>query len=87
MWDRGTTPLSTNSPSTKPGHFRAQASFIDEDETCRIEVELTVEPVLTTLQKIGAFLRQCMCGLFLNVQPRFRSQTSRPLQPMELPFV
>lgn len=62
--DRGTTPLFTNSPSTKPGHFRAQPSFVDEDEPCRIEIELTVEPVLTTLPKITAFLLQCMCSLF-----------------------
>lgn len=38
--------------------------FIDEEETCRVEIELTVDPVLTTLQKIGALLLRCMCGLF-----------------------
>lgn len=64
-------------------HKTVQTNRASSDKTCRIEVELTVEPVLTTLQKIGAFLLQCMCGLFLNVQPRFRSQTSSPLRPME----
>ncbi|MBB4244357.1 hypothetical protein GGD54_005124 [Rhizobium tropici] len=51
----------------------------------RIEIELAVEPVAPTLQKVGALLLQCMCGLFLNVQPRFRSQTSSP-RPMETAF-
>ena len=61
----------------------AQPYFIDADEACRIDIELAVEPVLATLQKIGALLLQCMCGLFLNVQPRLRSQTSSALRPME----
>ncbi len=81
--DRGTAPLSANSPPAKPGHFCTQACFIDKDETCRIEIKLSLEPVPTTLHKVGALLLQCMCGLFLNVQPRFRSQTSSPLRPME----
>jgi len=70
-------------PSAKPRHFRAQAGFIDEDEARRIEIELAVEPVAATLQKVGTLLLQCMCGLFLNVQSRFRSQTSSPLPPMD----
>ncbi len=65
--------------SAKPRHFRAQAGFINEDEARRIEIELFVEPVLATFQEGVAFLLQCMCGLFLKVQPRFVSQASSAL--------
>lgn len=81
--DRGAASISARCPSAKPGHLRAQASFIDEDESRWIEVELAIEPVATTLQEVGALLLQCMCGLFLNVQPRVRSQTSGALRPIE----
>lgn len=60
--------------------FRAQAGFNAEDEWSRIETELAVEPVLGTLQVVGPFLLQCMRGLFLNVQPRLRIQTSSTLR-------
>jgi hypothetical protein len=69
--------------SAKPRHFRAQAGFINEDEARRIEIELFVEPVLVTFQEVVAFLLQCMCGLFLKVQPRFLSQTSSALRPID----
>jgi len=61
----------------------AQTRFINEDEARRIDIELSGEPVAATLQKVGALLLQCRCGLFLNVQARLRSQTSSAPQPME----
>jgi hypothetical protein len=81
--DRGAASISARGSSAKPGHLRAQACFINEDEARRIEIELAVEPVLATLQEIGTLLLQCMCGLFLKVQPRFRSQTSSALRPID----
>jgi hypothetical protein len=72
--------------SAKPRHLRAQAGFINEDEPRWIEIELAVEPVLATLQEVWTLLLQCMCGLFLNVQPRFRSQTSSALRPIDTDF-
>lgn len=83
VWDGGATSLSANGSSAKPLHLRARAGFIDKDETRRIEIELAVKPVLATIQKVGTLLLQCMCGLFLKVQPRFRSQTSSVLRPID----
>ena len=45
----------------KPRDSRAQAGFIDEDESRGIEIELVVEQVLATLQEVWALLLQCMC--------------------------
>lgn len=36
----------------------AQTRFINEDEARRIEIELAGEPVVATLQKVGALLLQ-----------------------------
>ena len=68
------------------GHLRGKAGFIDEDKPRRIKVKLAVEPVLTAFHKVGSLLLQSMCGLFLNVQPCLRSQTSRALRPIETDF-
>lgn len=62
--DRSTTTFSAKRLSANTGHFGAQAGLIDEDKPVGIEIELTIEPVPTALQEIGAFLLQCMCGLF-----------------------
>ena len=56
-------------PSPQTGHLCRQAGLVDKDELRRIEVELAVEPGATALQNVGTILLQCMCGLFLNVQP------------------
>ncbi len=38
--------------STQPGHLGAQVGLIDEDKLRRIEIELTVEPVVSALQQV-----------------------------------
>src|SRR5690606_12976797 len=54
--------------------------LVDEDQLRRIEVELAVEPGSATLHDVGTVLLQCVCGLFLNVQPRPRSQALNALR-------
>lgn len=39
-------------PVAKPRHLRAQAGFIDEDKQRWIEIELAVDPVLTTFREV-----------------------------------
>jgi hypothetical protein len=53
---------------------------IDEDQLLRIEIELTIKPDAPALQDIRPVLLQRMCGLFLNVQPRPRSQAPSALR-------
>lgn len=86
MWDCGTATFAAKRSPTQPEHLGAQAGLIDEHKTGRIEIDLTVEPVAAALQQVGTFLLKRMCGLFLKVQPRLRSQTSRALRPMETDF-
>jgi len=54
--------MSARGSSAKPGHLRAQAGFINENEARWIEIELAVEPVLAMLQQVRTVLLQCMCG-------------------------
>ncbi len=81
--DWGAASICARGSSAKPGHLRAKACFINEDEACWIEVELPVEPVLATLQEVRTLLFHCMCSHCLKVQPRFRSQTSSALRPID----
>ena len=69
MRHAGPATLAARRSSTQAGHLRGQAGLVDEDQLRRIEIELAVEPVAAALQDVGAILLQCVCGLFLNVQP------------------
>ncbi len=75
--------LSARRATAKSGHLRGKTRLVYEDEAGWIEIKLCIEPVLTPLQEVWPLLLQCMCGLFLNVRPRLRSQTSRVLRPIE----
>jgi hypothetical protein len=66
--------------ASQPGHFRRQSRLVDEDELGGIEIELAVKPGLPPLQDVGAVLLQCVCGLFLYVQPRPRSHALKALR-------
>jgi hypothetical protein len=59
-----------------------QHTLIYEDEPGRIEIELAIEPSAAALQDVWTVLLQCMCGLFLNVQPRLQSQALNALRPI-----
>lgn len=68
--------------ASQAGHLGGQAGLIDENEPFGIKIGLPVEPVPATLQDVRAFLLQCMCGLFLNVQLRAPSQALSALRPI-----
>lgn len=70
----GPAALPARGATTQARHLGGQAGLVDEDEALGIEIGLGLEPVVPALQDIGALLLQCMGGLFLNVQPRPRSQ-------------
>ncbi|ARM14817.1 hypothetical protein Bra5_PB00065 (plasmid) [Rhizobium phaseoli Brasil 5] len=57
-----------------------QHTFVDEDQFLRIEVQLTIEPGAPALQDVRSVLLQCVCGLFLKVHPRPRSQAPSALR-------
>src|SRR5690606_10806240 len=61
-----------------------KAGLINEDQLRWVEIELNVEPGAAALQDVGAILLQCMCGLFLNVQPCPRSQSLKALRAMRI---
>lgn len=69
MWDASPAAFAAKGAAAQTGHLGGQACLIDEDEAFRVEIGLSLEPVLAPLQDIGAILLQCMGGLFLNVQP------------------
>lgn len=75
--------LSARSPTAQAGHLGREAGLVDEDKALRIEIGLSLEPITPPLQDIGTLLLQCMGGLFLNVQPRPRSQVLNALRRME----
>ncbi|ARM91195.1 hypothetical protein RHEC894_PC00161 (plasmid) [Rhizobium sp. CIAT894] len=57
-----------------------QHTFVDEDQFLRIEIQLAVEPGAPALQDVRSVLLQCVCGLFLKVHPRPRSQAPSALR-------
>ena len=69
MRHTGSATLAARRSPTQAGHLRGETGLVYEHELRRIEIELAVEPGAAALQDIRAVLLQCMCGLFLNVQP------------------
>ena len=53
-------PVATRHVGRCPG-------LVDEDEPLGVEIELPLEPLLATLQDVGAFLFGGVCGLFFRV--------------------
>lgn len=80
MRHTGSATVASKCTSAQTCHLRRKAGFVYEDEFVRIEVELTIEPDAPALQDIRPVLLQCMCGLFLNVHPRPRSQAPSALR-------
>jgi len=48
-------------------HVGRCPGLVDEDEPLGVEIELPLEPLLATLQDVGAFLFGGVCGLFFRV--------------------
>jgi hypothetical protein len=76
------TTLAANCASAQACHFGRQPGLVYEDQLFRIEIELAIKPDSPALQDIRSILLQCMCGLFLNVHPRRRSQAPSALRLM-----
>lgn len=56
--DAGSQPLAFGGSSVPSGHLGAGARLVDEDQPCRIEIELALEPSLPALQDVGAVLER-----------------------------
>jgi hypothetical protein len=62
------------------GHVGGGPGLIDEDETFRLQIELTVEPALALSQDVGAALLGRVPGLFLRVMAwRTKKRCSVPI--------
>lgn len=65
--DAGPQALALGRPSAEAGHVGRGPRFVDEHELGRVEIELSFEPGLATLQDIRAVLLGRVRGLFLSV--------------------
>ncbi len=54
--DPGAQALASLAAAMPPRHVGAGPGFVDENQSCRIEVELAIEPLFTLLQGVGAIL-------------------------------
>lgn len=84
MRHAGSTAFAARRPSSQTRHLGRQARLMDEDQLRWVEIELAVEPIPPPFQDVGAVLLQCVCGLFLNVQPWPRRQSLKALRPMRI---
>ena len=50
-------------------HVGRCPGLVDEDQPLGIEIELPLEPLLATLQDVGAFLFGGVCGRFFTRDP------------------
>lgn len=60
----GAQALASAAAAMPPRHICAGLGFVDENQSCRIEVELAIEPRFALLQDIGTILLSCVAGLF-----------------------
>src|SRR5215212_8855834 len=63
----GSQALATQRPSVTPGHVGGGPGLVHEHEALGIEVELTLEPCLSSPQHIGPVLLGGVRRLFLRV--------------------
>ena len=80
MRHAGPATLAAQCTSAQTCHLRRKSGLVDKDQPFRIQIELPIEPGAPALQDIRPVLLQCMCGLFLNVQPRPRSHAPTALR-------
>ena len=63
----GPQALAAERSSVPPGHVRRGPGLVDEDEARGVEIELIVEPLLTSPQDVRPLLLGRVRGLFLRV--------------------
>src|SRR5881275_703375 len=59
--------LATERSSVPPGHVRGGPGLVDKDQARGVEIELLVEPLLTSPQDVRPLLLGRVRGLFLRV--------------------
>jgi hypothetical protein len=60
-------PFATTAAAIAPRHIRRGPCFVNEDQPLGDEIELTVGPVLSLFQDVGAVLFRRVSSLFLRV--------------------
>ena len=63
----GPQALAAERSSVPPGHVGGGPGLVDEDEARGVEIELVVEPLLTSPQDVRPLLLGRVRGLFLRV--------------------
>ncbi len=66
VWDAGPQALATRSPAVSARHLRGGSGLVDEHQSARVEVELTLEPGRAPHYDVGS-------GLFVRVRRLFLS--------------
>ena len=56
VWDPAPEALPFRGAAAFACHVRRRLGFVDEDEAVRVEIELSVEPLLSPLQYVGPVL-------------------------------
>ena len=83
--DGGPEPLAFWRSAAEPGHIGRGPGLVDEDEPFGIEVELSFEPGLPSLQDVGPVLLGRVGTLFLNVRPRASKKRQSVVVPVKTP--
>lgn len=63
----------------KPRHLCIEATFVDEDQAARVEIELSVEPLFSRRQNVRALLFGRVRGLLWNGPPSFEASARMPV--------
>jgi hypothetical protein len=72
-------PLAARRPPVPARHVGGGPSLVDKDEALRVEIELSLEPVLAPLHDVRSILLAGVRGLFLRVILwRSRNRQSAP---------
>jgi hypothetical protein len=67
--DAGAQPFTLGRPAMQARHAGGRPGLVDEHETLRIEVDLSLEPLLAPLHDVRPVLLGSMRCLFLRVMP------------------
>jgi hypothetical protein len=64
VWDRGAASLPAHGTAAQARHLGRRPGLVDEDEACRIEVGLPLEPSLAARRDVRTFLFGGVRGFF-----------------------
>ncbi len=72
----GAQPLTSGGAVVEAGHLGRGSRLVDEDQPCRVEIELALEPVMTALEDVGTILLRRMPRLYGWPTPHQPAQTA-----------